>query len=502
MRFRDYFGVITDYLGQSEVIWGLVRQIGIAKFPQLGMSYQKQPAFLSNLYSDYWCEMPFFDRPVIAKAKIELHQAKRAGDHLDFRILHNGKVYDYAIVKRTEFPSKTGEVLRVVLRPNHSIQYFETDSFIFPEGSYGEGTMNTIWRGEIELIRSDQTGFEFYIPDGQFIGRYAIKFLNQDGVRTPVLLRMKEPELVHQERMKFDSNPKKVASAMLDPDYIAEEKSDGANYILRAGAKENTLVSRRLSVTGKPINRAANLFQLKYLEIPEKFHGRAIHVEIISKCQNSSVTAGLLNSNPTRSRHIQRHTENPLLAVVWDIEDSDMTYMERREFYKELAKASPRIDRRAEGYNRDRLFLKRATNPRLIRVALSNEDAGLSKPAFSTLMKHGGEGVVLKRKDGLYYKDTWLKDKAFESHEAKIVGVLPGGGKYSESMGVLLVEHPENQEVSKVGTGFTDQERDYFWENREKVIGQTILVDAHETTSGGKLRGPRYMGTHSDFVID
>jgi len=491
--------VLVDGLGGSNVVWAIGSQAIKSKLPQWKeMGYEEKPKFgiLKGLNQFYY-DLPVINQPRSVPAKIELHEAKRAGTHLDFRFKVDGRVYDFAVVKTDIFPEKTGIVQRVVRRHNHSLKYFDKESFVFPEGSYGEGKMKTIWRGDIDIIEMSPEKMEFSINEGKFQGRYCI-FTEKSPILNEAagMIRMKDPVLIHKDRSKFSSDPKKLEVAYGDPDTISEWKVDGANYTLRSGDKPGTnqLISRRLSVTGEPINQVDKLPSLKFYKIPDKFKNRAIHGEVSTTYENVAKTAGTLNSNSTRSRNLQSTGKygDRLVFNVWDIE-GEGTYEERSLELRELAKSSPRIDNRYFGDRRDQFWFRRITNPRVIAPVANNRDLKCSPKEFTDLVKQvGGEGTVLKNLKAKYYEDTWLKDKASDTHTLKIINFKEGNEKYTGSLGALIVESDDGTIKGTVGTGFSDELRQNIWDNREDLKGSYIEAECHEVTENGVLRGPRF----------
>ncbi|WP_432473050.1 DNA ligase [Amphritea sp. HPY] len=74
----------------------------------------------------------------------------------------------------------------------------------------------------------------------------------------------------------------------------------------------------------------------------------------------------------------------------------------------------------------------------------------------------GGEGLMLHRGNSLYHKGRsadLLKLKRWLDAEARVIGHLPGKGKYVGKLGALLVETPTGLRF-KLGSGFTDQQRE------------------------------------------
>jgi len=490
---------LKDWVLESSTIWGMIPSAAVTAITQsrqLGKEIKPQYRFLKM--PGYY-PLPRINKLRSVPAKVEFHEARRAGPHLDFRILIDGHVHDFAIVQTDKFPTETGKVQRVQRTPTHSIKYFYTDKAVFGPGEYGEGHMKTVWRGNLDIIHSSPKKIEFSIPDGQFKGRYFMRSLSKGWI----LGRMKTPTSPFKERMEYTATDKKIKLAYENANTIAEHKIDGANYRVIPGEKENLVISRRLSVTGNQINQADKIPQLKYYKFPKELWGKNLHVEIVAHNGSSSLTAGLLNSGSDNSRATQSILQAPLTAVLWDIEmPSDVPYGERRRAYTKLSLSSPRVDYRLLGSKSHRFWIKRFFAPRLFQVAQSNVKTGETPQMFAERIKsEGKEGVVLKDVTKGYYEDCWVKDKKVETGDFKIVAFNEGTGKHRGRLGALVVEDPKTRIRSRVGTGFTDYERDWYWGHQEDVEGNLVLVDAHETTHHGVLRGPRYIALHPEAGI-
>lgn len=77
------------------------------------------------------------------------------------------------------------------------------------------------------------------------------------------------------------------------------------------------------------------------------------------------------------------------------------------------------------------------------------------------VIAQGGEGLMLHRGSSRYRagrSDDLLKYKLYQDAEARVVGYLPGNGKYEGMLGALLVERPDGLQF-RIGTGFTDEQR-------------------------------------------
>lgn len=111
----------------------------------------------------------------------------------------------------------------------------------------------------------------------------------------------------------------------------------------------------------------------------------------------------------------------------------------------------------------------------------------------------GGEGVIVKPLDHLYERKrsySWLKVKAFETHDLIMTGIEEGEGKYVGKMGAVFCDY--NGVTVRVGGGWSDADREEMWNNWAAYEGRMIEVGAHETTPDGSLRHPRFIRFRDD----
>lgn len=96
----------------------------------------------------------------------------------------------------------------------------------------------------------------------------------------------------------------------------------------------------------------------------------------------------------------------------------------------------------------------------LVEQTRISSHAALMK-RLDELTHAGGEGLMLHKGDSYYLagrSNDLLKVKAYQDAEARVIGHLPGKGKYTGMLGALLVETEAKQRF-RIGTGFTDQQR-------------------------------------------
>ena len=73
-----------------------------------------------------------------------------------------------------------------------------------------------------------------------------------------------------------------------------------------------------------------------------------------------------------------------------------------------------------------------------------------------------------------------IKVKKFYTYDLEVIDVEEGDGRNKGTLGALVVKYKNN--TVNVGSGFTDEERKHFWENKDDIIGRIIEVKFKETT--------------------
>lgn len=90
--------------------------------------------------------------------------------------------------------------------------------------------------------------------------------------------------------------------------------------------------------------------------------------------------------------------------------------------------------------------------------------------------KRGYEGLCLNTNDIYECKRTnhLIKLKTFYSDDLRCIDVYEGSKELENSLGGIVVIYKNNK--VKVGSGFTKEERDYYWNNKDKIIGKIVEV--------------------------
>ena len=116
----------------------------------------------------------------------------------------------------------------------------------------------------------------------------------------------------------------------------------------------------------------------------------------------------------------------------------------------------------------------------------------------------GYEGIMVKPVAGAYEcrrSTLWLKVKPFIEVSLTVVATEEGTGRNAGKLGALIVEGTDMGKFirTNVGSGLTDSDRESYWRDRDKLIGQVIEVRAdaitqnQDVTDEYSLRFPRFL---------
>jgi DNA ligase-1 len=153
----------------------------------------------------------------------------------------------------------------------------------------------------------------------------------------------------------------------------------------------------------------------------------------------------------------------------------------------------------------DKMFLQ-MVNVQLVEQETVDLDTDAGKSRFKEINQFaiagGYEGIMIKDPNAPYEcKRTvsWLKLKPFIEVSLTVVAVEEGTGKNVGRLGALVCEGEDDGRriVVNVGSGFTDDQRIDYWNNRKKVVRKVSEVRADAITQNQdgtySLRFPRFL---------
>jgi DNA ligase-1 len=127
------------------------------------------------------------------------------------------------------------------------------------------------------------------------------------------------------------------------------------------------------------------------------------------------------------------------------------------------------------------------------------------------------EGLMLNTLDGVYGfgkrpKDI-LKVKKFEDADVLVTDILEGEGRLKGKLGKVEIQFKYKGKIytNYIGSGFSDEEREYYWDNQDMLIGKIITIKYFELSKNekgnigfrfGTWKGSEYIRTDKEGIDD
>lgn len=130
--------------------------------------------------------------------------------------------------------------------------------------------------------------------------------------------------------------------------------------------------------------------------------------------------------------------------------------------------------------------------------------------------KNNDEGVMLNTYHGKYEckrSKELLKCKLFKDADVLVTDVLEGEGRLEGVLGKIEIKFKYKGKVyiNYVGSGFSDEERNYYWKNKDKLIGKVITINYFEISKNkqgsyglrfGTWKGKEYIRSDKEGIDD
>jgi bifunctional non-homologous end joining protein LigD len=436
-------------------------------------------------------------RPVFV---IQEHHARAL--HWDFRLEHEGVFVSWALPKGIPEDPKSNHL--AVHTEDHPLDYgsFEGD---IPAGQYGGGRVRIWDRGHFELEKWSPTEVMVVLHGSRVSGRYVL-FPTKD--KNWMIHRMDPAP------KDFRPLPTRVRPMLATPGELPVDDAGWAFEVKWDGVRAISLIDggriKMFSRNGKDLTSSFPEFR----EVGAFIGARqcVLDGEIVVMGEDSKPDFGrlqhrlhLANANAVK----KQSAESPASYVIFDLLHLDghslltLPYDSRRQQLEALQLSGSSFVTADSFRDVKGADILRAT-----------KEAGL-------------EGVIAKQRSSTYTEgkrsDAWIKIKNVRTQEVVIGGWTDGTGSRQGSIGALLVGIPGPnglRYVGKVGTGFSERDRDALMALLRPAARKTSPFDPpsdikdraphfvrplhvgevrfSEWTEAGRLRHPAWRGLRSD----
>lgn len=183
-------------------------------------------------------------------------------------------------------------------------------------------------------------------------------------------------------------------------------------------------------------------------------------------------TSRILRSETADKSDIQYNVFDALPTKEFEEGKSENTFDDRKSF---LTMAFSDFD-----YNEPQSI----DHIHLVRDLYVGSDISAIKDLQQNLVEpNGWEGLMLNLNNEYYVTKRTsglLKIKEFFDADVLVKDIFEGTGKFKGTLGGIIVDY-KGYEI-KVGTGFTEVDRDLYWNNPDEIIGKIVDISYFEET--------------------
>ena len=241
--------------------------------------------------------------------------------------------------------------------------------------------------------------------------------------------------------------------------FALSQKLNGNN----AGYYKGKLISRQ----GKAFSGLDHIIE-DIQKIPDYdnffFNGELIrkNIDNLSDNDNFQLGTGIINSDDSDKSCIQFIIYEMIPVEEFEKGESKYKYKDRKQKY--LIPLSETI------------LEKELDSLKVVPFVYEGTDISVIEPLLNEANEKGWEGLMLnkntvwknKRNNGI------LKVKSFKHADILCTGVVEGDGKYKGTLGLIKCDY-KGYELG-VGSGFTDSQRNFFWNNPDEIVGKIVQI--------------------------
>lgn len=194
------------------------------------------------------------------------------------------------------------------------------------------------------------------------------------------------------------------------------------------------------------------------------FNGELVrkNYDNLSDNDNFQIGTGIINSDDSDKSCIKFVIYECIPNEEFENGESKLKYKARREqILNPLTTAISRLN---------------TNNLEVVSIIYEGSDKSVIQPLLDKADKDGWEGLMLnkdtkwknKRNNGI------LKVKQFKHADIRCTDIVEGDGKYKGTLGLIKCDY-KGYELG-VGSGFTDEQRNYYWNNPNEIIDKIVQI--------------------------
>lgn len=418
---------------------------------------------------------PVPDKPGTWLMAIQRHNARKAGEHFDFRLSTDRNAHSWAMRRLPE----PGQTVLAKRQPTHTRDYMTWEGTI-PSG-YGAGDVRLHDKADVQVVDSGPDRVVFNRFDGNKTHEYAMIRPKSDRPDDWLLInRSTTPGKYKVPQYKEPYGENKRMEELVDRPGVLQPKIDGAHAIIVLNAgKRPRAFSYRESKKGAVLEYTHKIPGFFSNRVPAGFGNKVLRGEIYladksGKPLPAERTAGILNSGVQRALDLQKGTGG-LRVMPFDITSDSRPYGAKLDTINQMARQMPFLTAPPTAVTPDQ---KR----RLVELVASKRH-----PLTQ-------EGVVHWSLEGRPTKSKNVSDV-----DVHVRQVFEGTGKHRGSAGGFRYSlTPSGPIVGKVGSGLTDRQRADLWKRRGDLSGRVATIVYEKQTGKGSLFAPRFTRWHPD----
>jgi ATP-dependent DNA ligase len=324
------------------------------------------------------------------------------------------------------------------------------------------------------------------------------------------MVRQIQPMLAAEPKSKGKVDQAYIERIMSDPQWVAEEKYDGARYLAHFEADRVYFTSRYTSVkTGQLVEKGENVPHLN--KAVKELVGTVLDGEITTGWRSSDVTS-IMGSLPEEA--IRKQEEGGYVRYrVWDI----LFYKGRCVMDKPWGFRQTLTHYAVEEWRK----AKPSSPGVYVTHVVSVRDD--KKQFLEQIWERGGEGIILKHQESPYVPDArkkeyWVKVKMHQTFDVVIMGFTKPEkwttnvkgekviNKHYEKGLIAAIRYGQyvNGKLVEIGqcSGMNEETRENFTRLAEHYMQRktpvVIEVKAQEQLKSGALRHPRFVRIRED----